>query len=548
MVLQDIRKAYDTIGWEALEKAFSRIKMNTVYCDILRDLHNNRRSSVITAHGLTEPHIVQDGLDQGETHAPILWRIFYDPLLCAVNNINSQTGYHMSPVPTLDTPQINHLAFVDDTVWISNSHQGMNRILEVAYSFFLRNDIQINIAKTETLLVLGKKAQKSRSSISSSLSFCDNTISVSNPNIAHRYLGIWISGDNKPEHTFWKLKTEINHICCSLDHKPITDKTASYIIQTVALPIIEYRTKGLYISPALCNKLNSNLKSMFRKKANLSKSTACKTIHHPDFYGIPTVSDIQLHARVTKLIYDLNSPRIEGQFTRHRLAQFQYSRWTRTNPLAAPIPINRRNPFKLLVGVNNDLCCFDCAIFDAESNFWKRPTPQRGFLQERTTIQDALGPFLNFQAMTNTLRKANLLYLDQISGDRGSIKPLSVIRLAAGLNPRGRSPLWYSLLRQRLNTTGSINIQLPAARNQHALKWKPSTNIIQEIVSINACEEYFNRIGNLHLEVDPPNVPVWNTHREKINNADFPILNFYTDGSLKKTRPDSNCEIRIGED
>src|SRR5205085_10962962 len=138
------------------------------------------------------------------THAPILWRIFYDPLLCAVNNINPQTGYSMSPVPSSNAPQINHLAFVDDTVWISNSHQSMNKILEIAHSFFLRNDIQINIAKTETLLILGKKAQKLRSDITNPLSFCNNSIPILDPSTAHRYLGIWISGDNKPEYTFWK--------------------------------------------------------------------------------------------------------------------------------------------------------------------------------------------------------------------------------------------------------------------------------------------------------------------------------------------------------
>jgi hypothetical protein len=141
IVLQDICKAYDTVGWEALECALQRIKMNTTYCNILKDLHNNRHSSVITAHRLTEPHLVQDGLDQGETHAPILWRIFYDPLLCAVNNINPQTGYSMSPTPESCSPQINHLAFVDDTIWIANSHQSMERILNTAHSFFLRNNI-----------------------------------------------------------------------------------------------------------------------------------------------------------------------------------------------------------------------------------------------------------------------------------------------------------------------------------------------------------------------------------------------------------------------
>src|SRR3954451_15547776 len=105
--------------------------MNTTYCDILRDLHNNRCSSVITVHELTELHIVQDGLDQEETHAPILWRIFYDSLLCKVNQTKRLTRYRINTLtrhpmdinqPAMTTPNyINHLAFMDDTIWIANS-------------------------------------------------------------------------------------------------------------------------------------------------------------------------------------------------------------------------------------------------------------------------------------------------------------------------------------------------------------------------------------------------------------------------------------------
>src|SRR3954453_11891821 len=99
--------------------------MNSIYCNILRDFHQNRRSSVITAHRFTELYLVQDGLDQGETHAPILWRIFYDPLLCAVNKLKRNTGYTMSPVNSTEGPTLNHLAFVDNTLWIANSYQSM---------------------------------------------------------------------------------------------------------------------------------------------------------------------------------------------------------------------------------------------------------------------------------------------------------------------------------------------------------------------------------------------------------------------------------------
>src|SRR5947199_7390919 len=94
-----MRKAYDSVGWSSLERALIHIKMNKKYIAIMRDLHLNRKSSVITAYGPTSPHHVQDDLDQGETHAPILWRIFYDPLLCAVGKSMATMGYHMQQVP-----------------------------------------------------------------------------------------------------------------------------------------------------------------------------------------------------------------------------------------------------------------------------------------------------------------------------------------------------------------------------------------------------------------------------------------------------------------
>src|SRR5947209_16361124 len=63
LVLQDMRKAYDTVGWSAMETALHRIKMNQVYINILKDLHKNRTSTIITTHRYTDPYKIQDGLD-----------------------------------------------------------------------------------------------------------------------------------------------------------------------------------------------------------------------------------------------------------------------------------------------------------------------------------------------------------------------------------------------------------------------------------------------------------------------------------------------------
>src|SRR6266487_2861905 len=512
--------------------------MNNKYCNILSDLHNNRKSAVLTAHGFTEPHLVQDGLDQGETHAPILWRIFYDPLLCAVNELNGTTGYAMVAISNRMSPTINHLAFVDDTLWIANSQHAMEAILTKAHSFFLRNDIQINIQKTEALLALGKKLSNDFDLIKRLLRFGEGIVVPSNPFIPHRYLGIWISGDNEPKHTTRKLLQEIDYICHTASRKPLTDKTIGYIIRSVAHPIIEYRTKGLYMDKPSCNKLNGKLKSLFRKSANLSRETGSKTIHYPDFYDIPTVADIQLRARVTEYINDSNSQNIEGKFTRHRTAQFQWSRWLRLSPLATPEAIHSRNPFKLLTGINNDLLSINCAIFDAEGLQWKRPTPQRHFLEERATIKDSLGPFFNYQRAISILRKLDILYTDQLFDSSKKLLTISAIRKKANLNLKGRKPAWYHQLTTNTDSNGHLRINaFPPERNKHNLKWMKSTEVVQEIIRIPRTLRFFEAARNYCLEIDPDSLSEWMNVKTQLENTPYATLSFYTNGSLNKEGP-----------
>ena len=170
IVLQDMKKAYDSVGWESLKRSLIRIKMNNKYIQLLDNIHNNRQSRIITDHGLTEQYHVEDGIDQGETHAPILWRIFYDPLLCAVKDKLAQTSYRINREDNTQgavlKADINHLAFVDDTAWIANSRENMESILSLAETFFQINDIQINKNKTEALVIRGrKKANESLGSV-----------------------------------------------------------------------------------------------------------------------------------------------------------------------------------------------------------------------------------------------------------------------------------------------------------------------------------------------------------------------------------------------
>ena len=93
---QDMRRAYDSVSWQMLELAMIRIKMNPTYITLCKNIHIMRQNQILTEYELTSSYPVMDGLDQGEVNAPILWRIFYDPLLCLIKIHHASNGYSIT--------------------------------------------------------------------------------------------------------------------------------------------------------------------------------------------------------------------------------------------------------------------------------------------------------------------------------------------------------------------------------------------------------------------------------------------------------------------
>ena len=74
-------KAYDSVNLDLLKLALERIQIPFQLCNIIINLLTNRTNRVITNLGLTKSYDVNNGIDQGETITPLLWRIYYDPLI-----------------------------------------------------------------------------------------------------------------------------------------------------------------------------------------------------------------------------------------------------------------------------------------------------------------------------------------------------------------------------------------------------------------------------------------------------------------------------------
>src|ERR1043165_6942133 len=66
ILLQDMKKAFDSVPLESLELALQRIKVPKKTTKYILNLFHKRQLRIITAYGLSEEITAEDGIDQGE--------------------------------------------------------------------------------------------------------------------------------------------------------------------------------------------------------------------------------------------------------------------------------------------------------------------------------------------------------------------------------------------------------------------------------------------------------------------------------------------------
>jgi len=72
LVSQDMSKVYDLVHLPLLWKALRRINIPEKFINLVKNLIEGRRNTVLTNLGRTKKYEVEDGLDQGGTMSPIL--------------------------------------------------------------------------------------------------------------------------------------------------------------------------------------------------------------------------------------------------------------------------------------------------------------------------------------------------------------------------------------------------------------------------------------------------------------------------------------------
>ncbi|KAG9284125.1 hypothetical protein G9A89_022899 [Geosiphon pyriformis] len=336
LVLQNIRKAYDSVGWHYLRSSLKCIKMCSRFIEFFGNIYENRINRIMTDFGLSNSYIVHNSLDQSEVFSLLLWRIFYDPFLCEVKRQEYLCSYRINSSFVVKSGRVKSNgdmlsffaagAFVDDMIWVGNNQTLTQYILDIASEFFDINDISINNDKTVAILINQKMKD-------ASLYISNQPISIAKKCKSHRYLSIFLSTKGFLKPSLAKAHTDVKFFSNLVFRKVVLDKQFSYLVLAVLQPIIYYHMQFSFVAKSVCQKWNIMIRKGLRAKVFLPKDFPSKVLYHLFLYGLKPFEQVQAEAKVVLVIGFSNALGIFGHMFEHCALDLQVLSWTPLNPL-----------------------------------------------------------------------------------------------------------------------------------------------------------------------------------------------------------------------
>ena len=219
-------KAFDSIHLSTLHKALKKIRIPIKAINLILFLLHYWSNRVITSLGPTAPYAVEDGIDQEETIPPLLWKIYYDPLISRIHT--EHLGY-CSDI-ALQNPKTIHasvMAYMDDSLWITHNKNSLTRILHTVSSFYKFANIKVNSSKS-TLVTNSANPDKS-------IIFDNERLVAIADGTPFKYLGAWFSTNKRPIQVQKEIIAEATINLKKLQFVYITEKQVIYIINSMII-------------------------------------------------------------------------------------------------------------------------------------------------------------------------------------------------------------------------------------------------------------------------------------------------------------------------
>ncbi|EXX64219.1 hypothetical protein RirG_144880 [Rhizophagus irregularis DAOM 197198w] len=448
VLMMDISKAYDSVLGFLLIKALERLKIPEGFVDIVEEIFYNRENRVMVQNDYTNFYEVEDGIDQGEVWSPILWRIFFEPLLDRLKKEDSW-GYEIKAQEIINintgwtniiNEKINHLAFMDNANLISSSKENLVKLYNICNSFFRLSDIKANPKKYE-LLVIGNKIEDKEEENQVLLDGC--SVKINNSEEGARFLGVWFSAQANFKSHNRIIEDCVKRLTNVMRWKKLTAKECIYLWNTVIIPVVEYQLQCTVLNKVLIEKLDSKIRSVIKQKCGLAAHTSNSVIHDKDFLGCKSVEALQKESLVKSILYCINHEGLLGKIMKIKIASIKEIIWFNGCIF---------NDIKHIFNNRKQIWLLERLKVLAEDNF-KLCNHNRlhGHVVSggHMSIDEMIDKNI-LSCSVKSLSLVNIMYITQLIDENNRLKTWRQVTAEAGRSSKGKIPNWFKELENKL--------------------------------------------------------------------------------------------------
>jgi exonuclease III len=335
LILLDIQKAYDSVPSKAIDLSLQRIGIQPQLIHAILSVNRNLSVKIQHYYGSTTPFKQTNGLPQGDKYSPILWLIFYDPLLQRL--LEESTGFILE-----SGLSISHLGFADDLKLLSSCPKDSQHQLEITSSFLDLFKMKANPEKT--IVALNKYANPTDST-----DFQLQTKTLTNqkkPDELIRILGVYLTLDcinkNTIDHAMKYFNTVLGQLYSQYAPGPLT----TYIINMVVIPVLTYRLQVTYVPPTTISKMEGKIRRLIRHKYHLPPRTPTSLLYSNEGgIKLRSLESVLNQNLITDTLVHIRSSNITSRVLQFNISFFStYAKLPETL-IVCPVP------YKLLKGI-----------------------------------------------------------------------------------------------------------------------------------------------------------------------------------------------------
>jgi len=156
LITLDARKAFDSVDHGYLLDILQRYNFPQEYINWIKLLYTNLESSVLVNGYMTDTFRIEQSVKQGDALSCALFVLSIEPLIRAIRNNKSIEPILVNEGDDAEGESVNSASYADDITALTRSLEAIQQIINEYDKFSSYSGIDLNVAKTE-IMILGKK-------------------------------------------------------------------------------------------------------------------------------------------------------------------------------------------------------------------------------------------------------------------------------------------------------------------------------------------------------------------------------------------------------